>query len=358
VAKQMGLAHVRACTASPKPQCRSQVDDPADADAAEADKRSFLPMILCKSARLLTALLATALLLPTASAEARSTPVQTKRPVPVVAAETVQARPALWIAKDKDTTISLFGTIHLLKPNVVWFEGPIRKAFDEAQQVVVEATDAGDSNTQATVLQRALDAGGPTITSQLPQDLQATYAQTVKSIGLPMDLMDHVKPWFAAITLSSGPLQKLGYDPNSGADRAIMAAARQQGKELTGLETAESQIGLFADLPADLQISLLTQALKEQSSMGETIAKMMTAWAAGDPASLAAEMNESLEDDPKLEKLLLFDRNDQWAAWIKKRLKQPGVVFMAVGAGHLAGKGSVQDALAKRGVKTALVERR
>jgi uncharacterized protein YbaP (TraB family) len=318
-------------------------------------------MILPKTARFLTAFLATALLLSGTAIDARTARKQAKAPAPVTTpvapVEMVQARPALWVAKDKDTTIYLFGTIHLLKPNLVWFEGPIRKAFDESAQVVVEATDAGEKAGQSAVLQRALDAGGPTVTSQLPEDMRTPYAEAVKSLGLPMELMDHVKPWFAAITLSSGPLQKLGYDPNSGADRAIMAAARKQGKELIGLETAESQIGLFANLPADLQISLLSQALKEQATIGETIAKMMTAWIAGDPAALAAEMNESLEDDPKLEKMLLFDRNQLWADWIKARLKKPGVVFVAVGAGHLAGKGSVQDALRKRGVKTALIER-
>ena len=34
------------------------------------------------------------------------------------------ARPALWVARDADTTIYFFGTIHLLKPETRWFEGP------------------------------------------------------------------------------------------------------------------------------------------------------------------------------------------------------------------------------------------
>ena len=98
-------------------------------------------MILPKSSRFLTIFLAPTLLLSGPSIEARTARKQAKPPVPVTTpvapVQTVQARPALWVAKDKDTTIYLFGTIHLLKPNLVWFEGPIRKAFDDAGQVVV-----------------------------------------------------------------------------------------------------------------------------------------------------------------------------------------------------------------------------
>ena len=61
-------------------------------------------------------------------------------------------------------------------------------------------------------------------------------------------------------------------------------------------------------------------------------------------------MNDSLKDSPEVAKVLLIDRNKRWAAWIKGRLATPGTVFMAVGAGHLAGSDSVQAQLAKLGV--------
>ena len=48
---------------------------------------------------------------------------------------------------------------------------------------------------------------------------------------------------------------------------------------------------------------------------------------------------------PEIKKVLLTDRNQRWAGWIAKRMEQPGTVFLAVGAGHLAGKESVQAML-------------
>ena len=66
-------------------------------------------------------------------------------------------------------------------------------------------------------------------------------------------------------------------------------------------------------------------------------------------------MNDEL-DDPVLYRRLLTDRNRNWADWVGQRLKQPGTAFVAVGAGHLAGKGSVQDILQKRGYRVRRVE--
>ena len=59
---------------------------------------------------------------------------------------------------------------------------------------------------------------------------------------------------------------------------------------------------------------------------------------------------------PELRKALFTDRNARWAEWIDVRLDKPGTVFTAVGAGHLGGKDSVQDFLAKKGIKAERVK--
>jgi hypothetical protein len=54
--------------------------------------------------------------------------------------------------------------------------------------------------------------------------------------------------------------------------------------------------------------------------------------------------------------VLLTRRNARWAEWIDARLDRPGTVFLAVGAGHLAGRDSVQAMLEKRGIKAKRVQ--
>src|SRR3546814_13445799 len=79
-------------------------------------------------------------------------------------------------------------------------------------------------------------------------------------------------------------------------------------------------------------------------------------WQGGEPDKLAAEMNESLEATPELAQVLLIQRNANWAKWIRQRLERPGTLFIAVSAGHLAGKGSVQDQLKAMGVASTRVK--
>ena len=90
--------------------------------------------------------------------------------------------------------------------------------------------------------------------------------------------------------------------------------------------------------------------MDELPKAADTMARMVDDWAAGRPDRLARDMNESLKDSPEVAKVLLVDRNKRWAEWIRQRLAKPGTVFVAVGAGHLAGADSVQAQLAKAGV--------
>jgi hypothetical protein len=61
-------------------------------------------------------------------------------------------------------------------------------------------------------------------------------------------------------------------------------------------------------------------------------------------------MNEDLASTPETARILLTDRNRRWADAIRTRMDQPGTVFVAVGAGHLAGADSVQHFLEAQGI--------
>jgi hypothetical protein len=82
---------------------------------------------------------------------------------------------------------------------------------------------------------------------------------------------------------------------------------------------------------------------------------MNTYWNSGDSDGLAKLMNDMDADSPALRKVLITDRNAKWADWIAERMQKPGVVFIGVGAGHLGGKDSVQEQLAKHGIKSERV---
>ncbi|MES2442166.1 MAG: TraB/GumN family protein [Pseudomonadota bacterium] len=271
------------------------------------------------------------------------------------AQEAKDADPALWVVKDADTTIYLFGTIHFLKPGLGWFDEAVKAAFDKSDQVMLEMVEPDAATAQATVLRVALDPTGPTVSSSLPEDKRAAYAAALTGVGVPPAYVEHADPWLSAIYISVLSLPKYGYDPASGAEKVISAAAAAAGKPVAGLETFEQQLGYFDSLPRELQVKFLVATLDQLPELEPTLARMLATWTQGDPDALGRLMNEDMDGMPEIRRALLTDRNARWADWIGERMKQPGTVFVAVGAGHLAGPDSVQAFLAKRHLRAVRV---
>jgi uncharacterized protein len=99
----------------------------------------------------------------------------------------------------------------------------------------------------------------------------------------------------------------------------------------------------------EAQVAFMMEAVEGMDEVKPTLDRMVAEWAEGDATELANIMNEGMTD-PAVADALLYNRNANWADWIDTRLDTPGTVFIAVGAGHLAGAKSVQDYLAQKGI--------
>jgi uncharacterized protein YbaP (TraB family) len=263
--------------------------------------------------------------------------------------------PALWKVQDEDTTIWLFGTVHMLPPGKDWLTGPIAQAVDGSAELVTEVADRSGADTQAALLNRAMLPPRQTLRGLLPPKPRATYEAFMKRHALPVAAFDRYKPWYAAVVLSSLPLLREGYSAKHGVEAALeqRAAVRPHG----GLETADQQLALLDGLPRGVQLRYLAEVISEYDMIPTEVEKMALAWGTGDAEGLARMINEDDgKDDPLLTEVLILRRNRAWADWVRQRLNQPGTVFVAVGAGHLAGPGSVQDVLAKSGIAAVRVQ--
>lgn len=277
-----------------------------------------------------------------------SASAQTAAAPPPAAVTMTDADPALWVVKDKDTTIYLFGTVHALKPGLSWFDEAVKAAFDKSDALVLEMVMPDPAAMQAIMMQKGMDASGTPLSQKIPAADRDAYAKAVVEIGAPPpEAMEHLKPWLAAAEFSVAPLVKLGYAPANGPEAVLTAAAKAAGKPVLGIETAEQQFGYLDGLSQPAQIAFLTSAIKDMPKLGDEMQEMVADWSTGDPDALAKILNEDLTGQPELTKALLTDRNARFATWIEQRMKQPGTVFVAVGAGHLAGPASVQADLAK-----------
>lgn len=265
------------------------------------------------------------------------------------------ADPALWVVKDADTTVYLFGTVHVLKPGLTWFDEAVKTAFDRSGELVLEIVEPDAATMQGLVASKGMSTGGPTLTSRVPEGKRAAFAAAVSATGVPTAVVDRMDPWLAGVTLSLAPLGKLGFDPKQGPEAVLAAAAKAGNKPVVGLETAEQQLGYFDGLSDAAQMQFLVSTVDDLPKAGEELGRMIGFWSRGDPDALGRLLNENLKDSPEVARTLLYDRNARWADWIKARMGRPGVAFVAVGAGHLAGKGDVQEQLAARGIRAVRV---
>lgn len=278
-------------------------------------------------------------------------------PAAATKAATKDADPALWVVKDDDTTIYLFGTVHVLKPGLSWFDEAVKDAFDKSDALMLEMVLPEDqAEIQQVMLPLAIDPERTALSSRLDNAQRAAYYAAMDKVGLPATQFDIFEPWFAAVTLSVAPLAKLGYDPEQGAEKQLTRFAKSTGKPIAGFEDLEEQLGFLDRLPADAQLSYLNSVVRDIDKMGPTLDTLVAQWAAGNPEALAETMNESMAETPEVAEALLFARNARWADQIKTRMDEPGTVFVAVGAGHLAGDRSVQVLLAERGLVAERVD--
>ncbi|MFM5918144.1 MAG: TraB/GumN family protein [Novosphingobium sp.] len=312
-------------------------------------------MILTK--RLLAPLFAFTALAGSGSAPADPQHLPTPQPVQVAPLEApaIQAHPALWKIADHDTTIYLFGTIHLLPPGIDWLNGPLAYALDHSDTLVTELPDLPMGEVAQALLRHGTLPADQNLRRMMSEKQRVQFEAALTKLGMPVSLFDQKKPWVAAATLPILQLQKAGYNIQSGAENTLTKRAADLGHTRTGLETADFQFGQFDKLSQQQQFEYLGNVLDAMPEINAEIEKMVGYWSKGDAAALAAQLNSD-SDSPALADAMIFSRNRTWAAWIQDRLKQPGTVFIAVGAGHLGGKGSVQDVLAKQGIKAVRVQ--
>jgi uncharacterized protein len=262
------------------------------------------------------------------------------------AAVPIPSGPALWRLSDDDTTIYLFGTVHALPEDADWFDPRIQRAFATSEELVTEIDMGNDAALAATFVNAAQLSRGRNLRELMSFQDRAQYEAALTGLGIPPEALDGVEPWYAALNLTMLPLIRSGFDPDTGVDQVL--ARSGAGKRRAALETVAEQVALFDGLPMDAQLALLDGAVEGVDETAATLTEMVDHWLQGDAEGLAALMNADMEN-PALFTRLLYDRNARWTDWIEARMQQPGTVFIAVGAGHLAGTGSVQELLAARG---------
>ncbi len=273
---------------------------------------------------------------------------------PTTAAEARTNRgPALWQVSDKDTTIYLFGTIHLLPRESRWRTPKLDEAVQNSQTLVLETLIDTSNPQQLAGVMAALgfSSGLPPLANRVDPAKRPALEAAIAKTKIPRAMFDRMESWAAAFTLLGVQFQTLGVEGEQGVEAVLRKSFAASGKAVDQLETNQEQLSFFDRLPENAQRQLLEGAIENPQAMRTQFDGMLKSWLSGDVDDIGKTFNRDLQSSPELKAALLTRRNFSWSQWIERRMKQPGTVMVAVGAGHLAGEESVQRYLQSRGYK-------
>jgi uncharacterized protein len=265
------------------------------------------------------------------------------------------AEPAMWRVSDADSSITLFGSIHLLLRPVEWRTPLFDAELKAADHVYFELVF--DEATYATIGRMMLVEGrlrdGRTLWQLMSPEEATVVRDAITASGLDPATFDTMQPWLAEVMLSGGMAQ----GAQVGVELQVDPEVEPERKR--GLETAEEQMGFFSSASETEQVSnLVTTASQLALEDGRQIIEKMTdAWAAGDVESLDVLNREELGGgDPRFE-TLITERNERWVVELERLLAENDNALVIVGAGHLVGEGGVPELLRQAGYDVELVSK-
>ena len=244
----------------------------------------------------------------------------------------------MWVLSDADTTIYLFGTFHALDERTDWFATPIRAAFDSSDELILETVVPTDPMELLGVLARHDLIPTPVVGAPVIAETGGSFAATARS------------------TMAAS--RSAGLTVERGADAVLRRIADSQGKPVDGLESFDFQLGMVKALPgaSPSPSPAAVSTAAQQPEIKQMLLDMRSAWKRGDGSGVAAVLGSLEAQSPIAYQRLFVDRNDHWARWIANRMARPGTVFVAVGTGHLIGRDSVQQKLARHGYRTTRIK--
>ena len=230
----------------------------------------------------------------------------------------------------------------------------IDAAISGADTIVFEV-DMKSEEAQRAVgrdfLSRGMFQDGRTLKGVLSETDEAVVAGAFDSLGVPIDAMNSFEPWLASVNLGVMNLMNDGFDPDSGVESVIEVEAVAAGKSFAYLETISQQTDAFDLLPEDEQITMLYETAVLLDESPRMLDLLVDEWAEGDVSGISSLVAspDGVGFTDAAYQALLVTRYHNWVPQIEAMLDAPGSVFIAVGAGHLAGPDSVITMLRDKG---------
>lgn len=249
------------------------------------------------------------------------------------------AEPAVWVVKDADSEMVLFGSVHVLPPGLSWRPAALDAALTKADDLWFELPVGPATDVEVARLAGMLGILPPdkSLFTLLPAEDSKRLIRVADAYGIDKAGLARLEPWLAEVALAGAAFGKAGADATHGVETVLNATAPAAARR-KALETPGEQIGLFDQAPMAEQLASLKVSLVELEKDPEGYTKLVSAWLAGDAGVLDREALQPLRKaSPALFQRLVTGRNAKWTTELDTRLKGQGRSVVVVGVGHLIG---------------------
>ncbi len=265
---------------------------------------------------------------------------------------------SMWQLDGQTNRVYLLGSIHLLRESDHPLPSAIFDAYADAESLIMELDmdDMDPVEGQLLANELGLIQDTRTLADLMGPALYAEAMEKSAAIEIPLGMLDRAEPWYAAMNVELMLLMRMGFNPAHGIETHLLELARQDGKEIEGFETMRQQFEFLDGLSDDAQREMLMQALEEGATMNQMMNDMIDAWRIGDIAFMKTNLLSEMEKYPELNRVIVTDRNRNWADRIEELLDDQDDYLIVVGTLHLIGDQGVPALLDARGHKVVQLQ--
>lgn len=250
-----------------------------------------------------------------------------------------RAEPPVWVVRDADSEMLLFGSIHLLPPGLAWRPAALDAGLKRADDLWFELPPGPAAELEVSRLAATTGVLPPDqslFRLLTPRDAELLL-RAADGLGVDKAALDRLEPWLAEVAIAGAAYAAAGADTAYGVEKTVEAAVAPSTHR-QALETPAEQIGLFNQSPLAEQIASLNQTVHELQDDPDGYNKLVRAWLDGDVAVLDREALEPMRKaSPRVFRRLVTERNARWTTQLDARLKGKGRTVVVVGVGHLVG---------------------
>jgi uncharacterized protein YbaP (TraB family) len=271
----------------------------------------------------------------------------------------------VWKVRILGSDFYLAGSVHAGKPEYYPLPDAFQEAYDHSDRVVLELKENFDTLQNMIFDYGEKDRLGEEewLNNQLDPEELGKLEDLFKGEEDVLQRLYRYKGWMLNMAIAGRKYRLVGYDPKLGIDRHFNKRATEDGKEITGMESIETQLRLFeSDASPEIQLQMVKAALARVEDNALSEKPMIDAYYTYNPAQFESALLGLYDfSNPRVKKayeIIFTDRNRAWVEKMKELAAvEPSTYFMLVGCGHYFGPGNIRELLEAEGFSVEQLDR-